>query len=107
MKTKPDRSEKLRHLLRAAHHARENTAVDEQWARQALRRIRHLAASESPSVSVNPWDSFSWRWFAAGGMATAIMALMLLNYQFVPDADLWSFLVYEDETMSMIQALLY
>jgi len=107
MKTTSDRSDKLRNLLRGAHHARENLAVDDQWTRQTLRRIRHLATSERPLSTAGLWEPLFWRWFAAGGVATAVMALLLVNFQFVPDADLWSFLLYENETMNMMQAFLY
>lgn len=107
MKTTSDRSEKLRDLLRGVHHARENLVVDGQWTRQTLGRIRHLAASEGPLSAAGLWEPFFWRWFAAGGVATAVMALLLFNFQFVPDADLWSFLLYENETMNMLQAFLY
>ncbi len=107
MKTTSDRSERLRELLRGAHQARENLVVDAQWTRQTLRRIRDLAASERPLSTAGLWEPFFWRWFAAGGVATAVMGLLLFNFQFVPDADLWSFLIYENETMNMMQAFLY
>jgi protein tyrosine/serine phosphatase len=107
MKTKFGRSEKLRHLLRATHQAREHPVSNGQWTRQAMRRIRYLAASEAPVSTAWLWEPFFWRWFTAGGVATAVMALVLLNFQFVPDADLWSFLIYENETMNMMQAYLY
>jgi len=107
MKTTSDRSEKLRDLLRGAHHARENLVVDDQWTRQTLRRIRHLAASERPFSTAGLWEPFFWRWFAAGGVATAVMAWLLLNFQFISDADLWSFLIYENEITNMMQAFLY
>jgi len=107
MKRTSDRSDKLQDLLREAHHARENQAVDEQWARQTMHQIRHLAATEQPLSRAGLGESFFWRWFAAGGVATATMIVLLLNFQFIPDADLWSFLVYENETMNMMQAFLY
>jgi fumarate reductase subunit D len=53
------------------------------------------------------WEPFFWHWFTAGGVATAVMALLLLNFQFVPDADLWSFLIYENEIVNIMQAYLY
>jgi len=107
MKITSDRSEKLRDLLRGVHHAREDLAIDAQWTRQTLRRVRHLAAAERSLSTVGLWEPFFWHWFAAGGVATAVMALLLINFQFVPDADLWSFLLYENETMNMLQAFLY
>ena len=107
MKTKLSRSEKLRHLLRVAHHAREHPVSDGQWTRQAMCRIRHLAASEDPLSRAWLWEPYFWRWFTAGGVATAVMALLLLNFQFVPDADLWSFLIYENEIVNIMQAYLY
>lgn len=107
MKTTSERSERLRGLLRGAHHERENLAIDDQWRQQTLRRIRHLAASERPLSTPGLWEPFFWRWFAAGGVVTAVMAILLLNFQFIPDGDLWSFLVYENETMNMMQAFLY
>lgn len=107
MKTTSGRSEKLRDLLRGAHRARENQVVDEQWSQQTLRRIRHLAATAYPVSKAGLGEPFFWRWFAAGGVATATMVVLLLNFQFIPDADLWSFLVYENETMNMMQAFLY
>ncbi len=107
MKTKFGQSEKLRHLLRAAHHAREHPVSDGQWTQQAMRRIRHLAATEGPVYTAWLWEPFFWRWFTAGGVATAVMALLLLNFQFVPDADLWSFLIYENEIINTMQAYLY
>jgi hypothetical protein len=107
MKTKSTRSERLQDLLRGAHHERENLVIEGQWAQQTLRRIRHLAATEHAASTVWFWEPFFWRWFAAGGVATAVMMLLLLNFQFVPDADIWSFLLYENETMNMMQAFLY
>ena len=107
MKTKSTRSEKLRDLLRGAHHERENLVIEGQWTQQAMRRIRHLAASKSPVSTAWLWEPFFWRWFAAGGVATAVMALLLLNFQFIPDGDLWSFLIYENEIINMMQAYLY
>jgi hypothetical protein len=106
MKTKVDRSEKLRALLRAAHHAREDLAIDAQWGEQTMRRIRYLAAGRS-TTAAGPGDALFWRWFAVGGVATAVMAVVVLNFQFIPDVDLWSFLLYENETMTMLQAFLY
>jgi hypothetical protein len=107
MKTNSSRAEKLRQLLRATHHAREHPVSDGQWTRQAMRRIRHLAVSEDAVSTAWLWEPFFWRWFTAGGVATAVMALMLFNFQFVPDADLWSFLIYENEIVNIMQAYLY
>ena len=107
MKTTSDRSEKLRELLRRVHHTRENLAIDDQWTHQTLRRVRNLAASKDPVSTAWLWEPFFWRWFTAGGVATAVMALLLLNFQFIPDADLWSFLIYENEIINIMQAYLY
>ena len=107
MTSRINQKEKLRKLLRAAHHARKNRPGDEQWTQQTMRRIRQLAAGDRTGATVDYWELYFWRWFTAGGVATAVMALLLLNFQFVPDADLWSYLVYENETMNMLQALLY
>jgi hypothetical protein len=107
MKTNSSRSEKLRQLLRATHQSREHPISDGQWARQTMRRIRHLAATEGPASTAWLWEPYFWRWFTAGGVATAVMAVMLLNFQFVPDADLWSFLIYENEIVNIMQAYLY
>jgi len=107
MKTNQSRSERLRQLLCATHYAREHPISDGQWTRQAMRRIRHLAASEDPLSTTWLWEPYFWRWFTAGGVATAVMALLLLNFQFVPDADLWSFLIYENEIVNIMQAYLY
>ena len=107
MKIKSTRSEKLRDLLRGVHHARENLVVEGQWAQQTLRRIRHLAATGHSTSTIWYWEPFFWRWFAAGGVATVVMALLLLNFQFIPDADLWSFLTYENEIVNMMQVYLY
>jgi len=107
MKTKSDRSERLRELLRGVHQARENLVVDAQWTHRTLRRVRHLAASEDSVSTAWLWEPFFWRWFAAGGVATAVMAFLLLNFQFIPDADLWSFLIYENEIINIMQAYLY
>ena len=107
MKSTSDRSEKLQDLLRGVHRARENQVVDEQWTRQTMRQIRHLAATEQSVSRAGGGESFFWRWFAAGGVATATLIVLLFNFQFLPDADLWSFLVYENETMNMMQAFLY
>jgi hypothetical protein len=106
MKTKVKRSEKLRDLLRVAHHAREDGVVDPQWGERTMRRIRHLAAA-GRSAAADRWDALFWRWFAAGGLATAVMVVVLLNFQFVPDVDIWSFLLYENDSMTMLQAFLY
>jgi|GEM_PF-2139060 len=107
MKSTSKQSERLRRLLQETHHARENLTGDNLWARQTMRRIHHLAVSGRTSSAVDFLEPYFWRWFTAGGVATAVMALLLLNFQFVPDADLWSFLIYENETMNMLQALLY
>jgi hypothetical protein len=40
-------------------------------------------------------------------LATAVMVVVLLNFQFVPDVDIWSFLLYENDSMTMLQAFLY
>jgi len=89
------------------HQARENLAIDDRWTHQTLRRVRHLAASGRPLSAAGLWEPFFWRWFAAGGLATAVMAVLLLNFQFIPDADLWSFLIYENEIINIMQAYLY
>jgi hypothetical protein len=107
MTSKIDQEEKLRRLLRAAHRARDNRSIDDQWTQQTMRRIRQLAASDRRGAVVDFWELYFWRWFTAGGVATVVLALLLINFQFVPDADLWSYLVYENETMNMLQALLY
>lgn len=107
MKSTSEQSERLRSLLRETHYARESRPDNPLWARQTLQRIRELAASGRTRSAYDFWEPYFWRWFTAGGVATAVMTLLLLNFQFVPDADLWSFLVYENETMNMFQALLY
>jgi len=105
MKTKADRSERLRDLLRATHRARENPVIDARWGVQTMRRIRQQAAAERPTAGFE--ETFFWRWFAAGGVAAAVLMVVVLNFQFIPDADLWSILLYENETLSMMQAFLY
>lgn len=107
MKSKVDRTEKLRHLLRAAHHGREDLVIDPQWEAQTMCRIRHQAEAGRSMAQAGLGDALFWRWFAVGGAATAVMTVVLLNFQFVPDVDLWSFLLYENETMTMLQAFLY
>ena len=107
MKTTSGRSEKLRDLLRGAHHARENQAVDEQWTRQTMRRIRHLAATERPVSTAGLWGSVFLALVCGRRGGDRHMLALLLNFQFIPDGDLWSFLVYENETMNMMQAFLY
>jgi hypothetical protein len=72
-----------------------------------MRQIRHLAATEHPVSRADWGESYFWRWYTAGGLATATLIVLLFNFQFLPDADLWSFLVYENETMNMMQAFLY
>ena len=107
MKSTSDRSEKLQDLLRGVHRAREHQVVDDKWTRQTMRQIRHLTATGHPVSKAGPAESYFWRWFTAGGLATATLIVLLFNFQFLPDADLWSFLVYENETMNMMQAFLY
>ena len=106
MKAKVDRKEKLRALLRGAHQRPEDFAVDTRWRERAMARIRRLAAGGT-STAAALGDALFWRWFAVGGVATAVMAVVLLHFQFIPDVDLWSFLLYENETMTMLQAFLY
>jgi hypothetical protein len=67
MKTKSTRSEKLRDLLRGAHHERENLVIEGQWTQQAMRRIRHLAASKSPVSTAWLWEPFFWLVCSRGG----------------------------------------
>lgn len=107
MTSAPEQSESLRSLLQETHYARENLPGDALWAQETMRRIRHLAASGRTRSAVDFLEPYFWRWFTAGGVASAVMVLLLLNFQFVPDADLWSFLIYENETLNMFQALLY
>ena len=107
MKSKFDRSEKLREILRAAHREREQGEVDGRWQQQTLRRIRHLAATGRPVTAAGLLEDYFWRWFTAGGLVTAILTVALLNFQFIPDVDLWSFLLYENETLTMLQGFLY
>ena len=107
MKPSSTQPERLRRLLRAVHHQREEVTVDDQWTQQTLDRIRRLADDHRPSTAPSYWETYFWRWFAAGGMATAILALMIVNFQWIPDGELWSFLFYENETLSMMQAYLY
>lgn len=107
MKTRFSRSQALRRLLREAHYERESLPVDDRWVAQTLAGVRRLAAAGGPPAGPEPADAFSWPWLAAGGLATAALALLLIHYPFIPDADLWSFLVYEDESMNMMLAFLY
>ena len=107
MKSVSGRKEKLRRLLRVVHHARQEVELDDAWTRQTMDQVRQMTDSGrrlSPTVF---WERYYWRWMAVGGMATAAMAMVLFNFQFVPDGDLWSFLVYENETLNMLQTFLY
>ena len=107
MRTKVDRGEKLHTLLRAAHQRHDHLVIDVRWQGETMHRIRHLAAAGRTPSAAGRWDALFWRWFAVGGVATAVMAAVLLHFQFIPDVDLWPFLLYENETMTMLQAFLY
>lgn len=107
MKNKTERSDKLRELLRAAHRERDHCKVDPHWRQRTLGRIRHQAAAGRPMPAERFLETYYWRWFAAGGLASALLTAALLNFQFIPDADMWSFLLYENETLTMLQAFLY
>jgi len=106
MKSKFDRSEMLCELLRTAHREREQGAMEGPWQQRTLHRIRHLAAAGRPTAA-GLLEAYFWRWFSAGGVAIAVLTVVLLNFEFIPDADLWSFLLYENETLTMLQGFLY
>lgn len=97
-------AENLHRVLQQAY--RQKTAEGDPADAQALmRRIHHLAAAEPASSPVALLDRLFWQLVPAAGALIAILAMVAVNLDFLPDAA-WSMLSYENEAAAMVQILL-
>ncbi len=98
-------AEKLRKILKGTYRQRALGADPEVDPHRLMRRIRHLAASETAASPGVYLDRLFWRLVPTAGALIAILAMVAVNLDFAPDAA-WSMLSYENEAADMVQNLL-
>lgn len=96
----------LRQILKQAYRTRETNAVPDVDPRALMGRIRRLAASREEASLGALLDRLFWWLAPATGAMIAILAMVVVNFDFIPDADAWSMLCYENEAAAMMQTLL-
>jgi hypothetical protein len=97
--------EQLKQILMQAYRARKMDAVPEVDPRALMGRIRRLTASREENSLGALLDRLFWRYAPVTGAMIAILAVVALNLDFIPDADVWSILYYENEATAVMQTL--
>lgn len=98
--------DRLKQILKQAYRAGEMDAVHGVDTQTLMGRIRHLAASREETSPGLALDRLFWRLAPAAGALIAILAMVAINLDFIPDAEVWSMLHYENEAAAMMQILL-
>lgn len=106
MDRRHDAEDRLRHILQQAFRAREMDPVSDVDARVLMGRLRQLAASRAGTLPAAGMDRLFWRLVPAAAALIAILVIVAGNLYLVPDAEVWSMLHYETETVATMQTLL-
>lgn len=102
----PDpKPERLKHLLRAAYREKERLEVGESWPELAMRRIRSLAANETPSAFVQAFGNLVWRLAPAAGLIIIMLSVVLIKTETSSTYDLYQLLTYEFESSSLSELI--
>ncbi len=102
---KPSSADNLQKMLQAAYRHRADASDGAVDSQALMRRIRHLAAAEDAPSPGEVLDRLFWRLVPATGALIAILALVAVNLDYLPDAT-WSMLSYETEATEIAQLLL-
>jgi hypothetical protein len=106
MSGKQTAEKNLQKLLQQAYRAGVSGTVPEVGPQALMRRIRHPSARPEETSADAFLDRLFWRLAPAAGALIAILAMVMLNLDFIPDTDVWSLLSYESEAAAMAQILL-
>ena len=64
----------------------------------------HLLATKDRELSLGELlERFFWHLAPASGALIVILGVVLLNFDFVADAEVWPLLAFESETYSLMQ----
>ena len=106
MDRRHDAENRLKQILKQAYRAREMDPVSDVDVRALMGRLRRLAASRADTLSAAGMDRLFWRLVPAAAALIAILVIVAGNLYVVPDAEVWSMLHYETETVATMQTLL-
>lgn len=102
----PDKKiERLKNLLRTAYREKERLGVGDRWPEQAMRRIRNLAAEETPPSFAQAFGNLIWRLAPAAGAFIIILSVVLINSDTPSTYDLYQLLTYEFESSSFSELI--
>jgi hypothetical protein len=104
MTHKHDETEKkLQLILQQAYRSHPTFEEDQIDPRAIMRRIHSLPKNERETGAGETLDRLFWRLTPMAGALIAILAVVILNLDFIPDAEAWSTLTYEKDAADIIQ----
>lgn len=105
MKSHNHEQEMLRKLLRQAYYEKEKLEVDVQWQFNVMRRIRNLAQLKSQPNFSQMFEQLVWRLAPVTSTIILVFAIVLLNFDLIPDLEISQLLYNESGVFSLIQFL--
>lgn len=103
-----EKRRKLKQAFKIIYHQKSElapTGLNDDLQADVMRRIRRLGPLKSGSNFLMLFERFVWHLAPVAMTITLFFAIVLMNFDLIPDSEIFQLLYHESDDFSMIQFL--
>jgi len=105
MKSLNNEIESAKELLRRVYHEKEDLEVDYKWRLKVMRHIRNIGPINTAPDYITFFEQFLWRLAPAACFLIIVLAVLLLEFDFTPEYEVFTSLINGIELVNLEQLL--